>query len=87
MPTKLHSYQSSVKEYPSVFIPITVSQIAEGLSKLSKNELETIELILNKKALSVITKSRKEANRGLGRFSELITEKKTPRLSIVQNVI
>ena len=56
MPTKTN--------LPVVFIPITIPQIAEGLRKLSKKELETLELLLDKKAMRTIARSREQAKKG-----------------------
>lgn len=51
-------------ETPTISIPITIAQIAEGLRNVSKSELETLELLLDKKAMQIIEKSRNEANQG-----------------------
>ncbi|TRZ95401.1 hypothetical protein D4R78_03705 [bacterium] len=49
-------------ETPTISIPITIAQIAEGLRNVSKSELETLELLLDKKAMRIIEKSRSETN-------------------------
>ena len=54
----------ATKSKSSVSITITLPQIAEGLRKLSRSELETLELLLNKDALRTIQKSVKQATRG-----------------------
>ena len=38
-------------------------QIAEGLKNLSKSELETIELLLNKEAMRIVKKSAAQVSR------------------------
>ena len=48
-------------------IPVTLSQIAAGLRKLSPGELETLELLLDKEAMRVIDRSAREAKRGKAR--------------------
>ena len=48
----------------TVSISITLSQIAEGLRKLSRSEIETLELLLDKKAMKVIKKSLDQAQHG-----------------------
>jgi len=55
------------KEYPLVSIPITIPQIAAGLRKLSKSELETLTFLIDKRAMTTIQKSRKEMEREKGR--------------------
>ena len=47
----------------------TLHQIAEKLRKLSKEELETLELLLNKEAMQTIQQSANQARRG--RIKEL----------------
>lgn len=48
----------------SVSIPVTLPQIAEGLRRLSQSDLETLELLLDNKAMQTIRKSAGEAKRG-----------------------
>ena len=45
----------------SVSIPITLPQIAEGLRKLSASEMETLSLLLDKKAVRTIKTSVQQA--------------------------
>lgn len=47
-----------------ISIPITLPQIAEGLRQLSLADLETLELLLDKKALRIIERSVAQARRG-----------------------
>ncbi len=48
----------------TISIPVTVPQIAEGLRQLSKKDLETLELLLDKKAMRAIQKSVSEVEQG-----------------------
>lgn len=56
-------------QLPSISIPITLPQLAEGLKKLSKPELETLEILLDKRAMAVIKKSLSQVKEG--KFKEL----------------
>lgn len=47
-----------------VSIPVTLPQIAEGLRRLSKSELETLELLLHKEAMRTIKQSVAQEKRG-----------------------
>lgn len=58
MNTAMHS------KFPKVSIPITLPQFAEGLRKLSKKDLETLELLLDKKAERTIRRSAAESKHG-----------------------
>ncbi|MBI4120564.1 MAG: hypothetical protein HY454_03825 [Parcubacteria group bacterium] len=49
---------------PTVSIPITIPQMAEGLRKLSRKDLETLELLLDKKAMRAIQKSVLDVKQG-----------------------
>lgn len=49
---------------PIASISVTLPQIADGLRKLSASELETLELLLDKKAMRVIKRSGQDAKRG-----------------------
>ena len=56
---------TTTKSYsPSVSIPVTLPQIVEGLRKLSKKDLETLELLLDKGAMKTVRRSAGEAKRG-----------------------
>lgn len=57
---------------PTTTISVTLSQIADGLRKLSPGELETLELLLDKKAMRVVEQSAREAKRG--KVRELLPE-------------
>ncbi|KKW17009.1 MAG: hypothetical protein UY56_C0005G0034 [Parcubacteria group bacterium GW2011_GWA1_50_14] len=50
-------------KFSSISIPVTLPQIAEGLKNLSKSELETIELLLNKEAMRIVKKSAAQVSR------------------------
>jgi len=56
--------QSTQSKLPEISIPVSLSQIAEGLRKLSKKDLETLELLLDKKAIRAIRQSAAESKRG-----------------------
>ena len=45
-------------------LPVTLPQIADALRKLSKGDLETLELLLDKRAMRAIGKSVAEADKG-----------------------
>ncbi len=45
-------------------LSVTLPQIADVLRKLSKSDLETLEMLLDKRAMSALQKSVSEANRG-----------------------
>ena len=47
-----------------VSVPVTLSQIAEGLRRLSKKDIETLEILLNKESMRLIRRSASEAKRG-----------------------
>lgn len=53
----------------TVSIPVTIPQIAEGLRRLSKNDLETLELLLDKKAMGAVKRSIFQVKSG--KFHEL----------------
>ncbi len=48
----------------NINMPVRLYRAAESLKKLSKNELETLELFLDKEAGRVIRKSVSQAKRG-----------------------
>ncbi|MFY9493125.1 MAG: hypothetical protein WAP55_01450 [Minisyncoccia bacterium] len=45
-------------------LPLALHQAAESLKKLSKNELETLELLLDKETSRVIKRSVSQAKKG-----------------------
>lgn len=47
----------------TVNMPISLNQLAEGLRKLSRSELTTLELLVDKKTLKTIEKSLKDTKR------------------------
>ena len=49
---------------PAVSIPVTLPQIVEGLRKLSKRDLETLELLLDKKAMRAVRRSTIDVKHG-----------------------
>lgn len=54
----------SSKDKLVVSLPVTLPQIAEALRKLTKSDLETVELLLDKKTGTAIWKSAEQARRG-----------------------
>ena len=48
----------------TISIPITLPQMAEGLRTLSAQDLETLEILLDKDAMKIIDQSVAQAKRG-----------------------
>lgn len=55
---------ASSKQNLIVPLSVTLPQIADALRKLSKSDLETLEVLLDKRAMSALQKSVRESNRG-----------------------
>jgi len=52
---------TTTKNKTSIAVPVTLPQIAETLRKLSKNDIETISLLLDNKAMRIIGTSANQA--------------------------
>lgn len=50
--------------HPHLSIPVTLEQIAQGLRGLSSQELETLEILLDRGATDTIRESMKQAKAG-----------------------
>ena len=50
---------------PTFALPITLPQIASAISQMSEHDLETLELLMDKKAINIIEKRREEAEQGM----------------------
>ncbi len=50
---------------PTFALPITLPQIASALAQMSERDIETLELLMDKKAMNIITKSAHEATQGM----------------------
>jgi len=48
----------------SYFIPVTLEQLAEGLRGLSKRELETLDILLNREAMKTLQESFRQSRSG-----------------------
>ena len=60
----MYTHQYSISNQPNITIHLTLDQLAEGIRVLSKSELETLEILLDKKAMRAIERSRREADSG-----------------------
>ncbi len=54
----------NAQPFPTIQIPVSLPQIAEGLRHLSPGDLETLELLVDEKAMCMIEESRLESERG-----------------------
>jgi len=54
----------TAQSFSTIEIPVSLPQIAEGLRKLSRSDLETLELLVDQRATRAIEKSQKEKNQG-----------------------
>lgn len=60
----MQTYQYPASYQPNIPVHLTIDQLAEGILHLSKSELETLDILLDKKAVRAIEQSRKEADSG-----------------------